>query len=283
VNPASVAALAQAQQQWVATLCGHPGPLAEHPLDALPGMALQDPLAHRGWMAYRANGHGIAEQSLQAAYPVISEMLGAHTFKLVARDLWHQHPPARGDLAQWGSHLPDWLSTCEDLAGLPYLADVARAEWALHTASTAADAEPDAGSFARLTQEDPSRLGLSLCPGTALVRSGFPVVSLILAHRPGGPALDQVAQQMQQGLTETALIWRQGLAPRLTACTPPEAALLTVTLGGADLLTAVDAAESAGSDVPFDFATWLHDAVSTGLVVGVHDAEQPNPSKEASP
>jgi hypothetical protein len=283
VNPASVAALAQAQQQWVATLCEHPGPLAEHTLDALPGVDGHDPLVRRGWIAYRANGHAMAENSLQAAYPVVAELLGTNTFKHVAHDLWHQHPPTRGDLAQWGSHLPDWLGHCQDLAGLPYLADVARAEWALHLAATASDALPDPASFARLTQEDPAHLGLRLGPGTALVASRFPLASLILAHRPGGPAFELVAHQLRQGVAETALVWRQGLAPRLTTCTPPEAALLTALLGGADLLTAVDAAASASSDTPFDFTTWLHDAVSAGLVVGVHDALSPTLSTERSP
>jgi hypothetical protein len=111
------------------------------------------------------------------------------------------------------------------------------------------------------------------------------LASLILAHRPGGPAFELVAHQLRQGVAETALVWRQGLAPRLTTCTPPEAALLAALLRGVDLLTALDATDAPACDPPFDFATWLHDAVSAGLVVGVHDALSPTPtlSTERSP
>ena len=53
------------------------------------------------------------------------------------------------------------------------LGDVARAEWALHRAASAADAEPDLPSFARLASEDPHGLTLSLSPGATVIGSRF--------------------------------------------------------------------------------------------------------------
>ena len=125
-----------------------------------------EPRASRGLMAYQANGHALAERCLPAAYPVVAQLIGQDSVHALARDLWHRHPPVGGDLAQWGDALPAFLSDNEQLADVPYLADVARVEWALHRAASAPDADPDLPSFGRLSTEDPESLTLRLAPGT---------------------------------------------------------------------------------------------------------------------
>ena len=47
-----------------------------------------DPRA-RGLKAYQANGHALAERALQAAYPVVAQLLGDESFADLARALWH--------------------------------------------------------------------------------------------------------------------------------------------------------------------------------------------------
>lgn len=275
MSAAAVSALANDQARLVHALLARPDaqndPLA-HGLPA--GLDAAHPQARRGWLAYRANAQAQAHSALASAYPVIHALLGPETLTRVARDLWHRHPPVRGDLAQWGAALPVWLERCKDLEGLPYLSDVARTEWALHQAATARDATADLASFARLAHEDPAGIGLALAPGTAVVVSRFPVVSVIAAHRPDGPDLATAGRRLQAGVAETALIWRQGLAPRLAACHAPATRLVLALLGGSSLLQALEVAcdETATDHPPFDFSAWLHDAVATGLVLGVRNA-----------
>jgi hypothetical protein len=237
--------------------------------------------ASRGLQAYQANGHALAERSLAAAYPVIQQMLGRDNFVALARDFWHRHPPALGDLAHWGDALPTFLSQSVALQEAPYLADVALVEWALHRAANAADAVTDAASFARLGAEDPCGVTLTLSPGTALVSSFFPVASLVLSHRNSQPSLTQVAQRLREGVAETALVWRQVLQPRVAQVASAEALLLSELLLGKNLAAALDIALAAETtdEQAFDFSDWLTQAVTTGLVIGVNDAS-PTASKD---
>jgi hypothetical protein len=235
----------------------------------------------RGLQAYQSNGHALAERSLRATYPVLAMMLGEANLAGLARAFWHRHPPTRGDMAHWGDALPDFLAARADLADMPYLADVARVEWALHTAASAVDATPDPASFARLTDPDAAGLTLTLAPGTALIDSPHPVVSLVQSHRHGMPSLADAAQRLREAVPESALVWRQGFRPCVAQARPVEAALLRGLLQGQDLSAALDAALATALDdtQTFDFSLWLADAVRTGLVTGVPEpkAEAPHP------
>jgi len=235
------------------------------------------PQTQRGLQAYRANGHALAKRSLHAAYPVIEQMMGSDNFAALSRDFWHRHPPTRGDLAHWGDALPAFLASSEALADTPYLADVARVEWALHLAASAADAVVDPASFARLSEPDATGLALTLSPGTVLVSSRYPVASLVLSHRQEHPSLKQAAERLRDAVPETALVWRQGFQPRLAPVNSAAAALLRALLQGQDLPTALDAGLAAETDETqaFDFSLWLTSAVAAGLVTGVHDTTLP--------
>jgi hypothetical protein len=271
--------LALQQQALLDALFQRPGgstaALARQTLDAM-----LTPHAGRGLAAYRSNGHALAERSLHAAYPVIAELIGHENFDPLAREFRHSHPPERGDLAHWGDALPAFLQDNEQLSSLPYLADVARIEWALHQAAGAPDAPTDAASFARLANEDPQHLTLALAPGTAVFSSRWPVASLITAHRDGQPGLVEVGERLRDGLGESALVWRQGLRPCVARCPAPVAPLLGALLRGLPLPGALNA---IASDEPFDLSTWLAEAVQQGLVIGVADALQPVPSHTTAP
>jgi len=240
-----------------------------------------EPRASRGLMAYQANGHALAERCLPAAYPVVAQLIGQDSVHALARDLWHRHPPVGGDLAQWGDALPAFLSDNDQLADVPYLADVARVEWALHRAASAPDADPDLPSFGRLSTEDPDSLTLRLAPGTEVIASDWPVVSLVNAHTTSEPTLAEAGQRVRDRVSETAVVWRQGWRPCVAACPANALGLLRALQRGAALTEAL-------GQVPadFDFSDWLTQAVHSGLVLGVADATpQPsnNPDTEENP
>lgn len=275
MSRASVTALQTQQSALLAALFTHPAHIAERLASEhlLAPFTVQSEQTLRGLMAYRANGHALAERSLAAAYPVIGLLLGQHNFNALARDLWHRHPPTVGDLAHWGDALPAFLAGSEAALDAPYLADVARAEWALHRAASAADAVADHASFAHLGAEDPDRLTLTLAPGTALIGSAFPVASLVLSHRHAQPSLAQAAQRLRDGVAESALVWRQGLQPRVAEVGAVEASLLRALLQASPLAAALDTALATETpETPaFDFSLWLTQAVLSGLVTGVSE------------
>lgn len=271
---AEVTALQAQQQALVSALFP---PLKNGALVCADLSALMDTTGaqyQRGFMAYQANGNALAERSLHAAFPVIAQLIGHASFNPLARDFWHCYPPQRGDLAQWGEALPSFLASNPQLTDAPYLTDVARVEWALHRAAFAADAQPDQASFARLAQEDPETLTLTLSPGLCTVTSRYSVASVVMAHLYGKPTLMQAGARLRQGQGETALVWRQGLRPRVVSCSAVVALLIEHTQAHHNLSSALEASLSHASaeSIHFDFSTWLSDAVTRGLVIGVHTA-----------
>lgn len=263
------------QQALLGALLHRPGSPAVTQAQAQLDTHLWRPTA-RGLAAYRANGHALAERALTAAFPVLTAMVGDECLQALARTLWHHHPSRHGDIAEWGGALPDWLAHEPQLAAFPYLADVARVEWALHRAASAADAVADTASFALLTQRDPEDLTLQLVPGTAVISSPWPVVSLVQAHRSGEPPVAALAERLHPPVAEAALVWRQALRPCLRTSDPAELALLAELLHGHGLVPALDAALAA--DPAFDFSTWLARAVHEGLVLAACPRRNPAPS-----
>jgi hypothetical protein len=217
----------------------------------------------RGLKAYQTNGHANAQRALQAAYPVLTQLLGEENLSALARAFWHASPPEKGDLAQWGAALPEFVRASQQLADEPYLADVARVEWALHASASAANQTVDAASFNLLMQHEPDQLHLRLAPGCAVVASPWPVASIVSAHLDKHPTLEEVGQRLRAGVAEDAVVWRADLQPRVRAAQPGEAALLSALLAGQALGAALDGAPA------LDFNAWLPLAVQSQLLLGV--------------
>ena len=258
------ASLAREQQALLAALWA---PAQDAALQAVEGVAM--PLragarAHlgRAVMAYRAHGRALAPRALAAAFPVLAQLLDEENFGALARAFWQALPPALGDIAQWGAGLAEFVRQAPQLADEPYLGDVAQVEWALHRLAFATDATPDLASFTLLTTQDPAALTLVLSPGALCIASPWPVVSIVNAHVTGEPPLAEAARLLREHTGETALLWRDGLRPRVRQAASGEVAFVAALQGGASLLDALAQATA------LDFNAWLAPAVQGALVLG---------------
>jgi hypothetical protein len=217
----------------------------------------------RGLNAYQSNGHVLAERSLKAAYPVVCQLLGEDSFSALAQVLWHAHPPMRGDLAQWGDCLSDFIAGSAQLADEPYLADVARAEWALHTSATQPDLELDYESLNLLVSDDPAHVGVVLAPGCRVFQSRWPVASILTAHLDGEPALESVGEWLRQGVSQGVVVWRHGMLPKVRVAMEGEVDFLERLMAGDSLSDALNSATA------LNFSVWFPQAVQTALVIAV--------------
>lgn len=218
----------------------------------------------RGLSAYRANAGALAERALAAAYPTLRELLSADSFAALARAFWHAAPPSRCDLAEWGAGLAAFVAADGQLVDEPYLADVARLEWAVHAAERAADPTPPQG-LQWLTEAEPSVLRLRLQPGTALVSSPHPVVSIWQAHRSDAEGrFAPVRAAFAAGVGEYALVRRRGWKAEVLALPAPTAHLYAALLAGRRLGAAL---AEAGDG--YDFESWLLDALRDGAIAAV--------------
>jgi hypothetical protein len=168
----------------------------------------------------------------------------------------------------WGGDLAGFIADAETLADEPYLADVARLEWAVHTAAMAADAAPPQG-LALLATHDPAELRLCLAPGTTLLVSPHPVVAVWQAHRAATAYTDDeryatVRSVFAAGIGQTALVTRRGWQPVVRALDPPEAAFTAAVLADPPLASAL---HDGGAS--FDFQAWFVAALRQGLLAAV--------------
>ena len=162
---ALLAAVTRAQAAAVPGLQALPGPDGQAPGDA-------------GLRAYRRNAMATAWRALVAAYPTLQQLLGDEAMKALARDLWRSHPPLRGDLAWFGAELPQHLSALGAYGAMPWLADLARLDWAVHQAGFAADPSPEIKNLALLGEHDPLSLALNWAPGCFWLDSAWPIEAL---------------------------------------------------------------------------------------------------------
>lgn len=81
-------------------------------------------------------------RALRLSYPAVDRLVGAAFFDAAAADFVVQHPPRSSYLDEFGGDFAAFLEQFAPAASVPYLADVARLEWAVSRALHAPDAEP---------------------------------------------------------------------------------------------------------------------------------------------
>lgn len=234
-------------------------------------------VSNRGLAAYRANALANAERALVSTYRVIAQLMGEENFSFLSRDFLRKFPPQRGDQAQWGEKLGAFLAQAPQLSSMPFLADVAHLEWALHTCAGERDQAQDVQSFAALTAHVPRDLLFNLAPGARALPSAHPAADIHLAHRDPTDrfALNAALDLLRGGVGQTALVWRQGFVPRVRVLHPNEQAFVYALLAGQTLAEGLDAAHR-----DFDFSNWLTVNVQNGFLLGVDVTSMPAGSPE---
>ena len=113
---------------------------------------------------------------LQATFPVVCRLVDERFFRYAADAYIRQHPPAAPCLFEYGAHFPAFLAAFPPCRHLEYLADVARLEWAMHTAWHAEVRVPiDPAELGGLAPHDVARLRFQFDPSVTLLDSPWPI------------------------------------------------------------------------------------------------------------
>jgi hypothetical protein len=135
------------------------------------------------------NGFGAAERmriyrntfvatvtaALRLTYPAVDRLVGHEFFDAAAEPFIHVNPPVSAYLNEYGEGFADFLAQFEPTRTLPYLADVARFEWALSVAANAIDAPTlEAGALAAVAPEDHSLIRFEAHPSVSLLALEHP-------------------------------------------------------------------------------------------------------------
>src|SRR5919197_41173 len=108
--------------------------------------------------------------ALEATYPVVCRLVDRRFFGWAADRYIRAHPPAGPCLFEYGDAFPAFLAAFEPCADLPWLADVARLEWAMTVAQHAPDASPlEPDAWRAVDPTALARLSLRFDPSVTLL------------------------------------------------------------------------------------------------------------------
>ncbi|WP_421838263.1 DNA-binding domain-containing protein [Novosphingobium sp.] len=141
--------------------------------------------------------------ALRSIFPAVERLVGEEFFAALAGTFAEQHPPRSPIMARYGDAFPDFIKHFAALDDYPYLADVARLEFARVQAYHAADAgrfDVDGAESAMAALEHPVRWH----PSVRVIASASPVHSIWQAQ------VDEHEHAPDDWLPETALVWRRG-------------------------------------------------------------------------
>lgn len=216
--------------------------------------------APKRFNVYRNNVIASLCEALQQSFPAVESLLGEDYFKALARAFVAAHPPDSPVLMWYGAEFGDFIGTFPPLQAYPYLADVARAEWAWLQAYHAADAEPlDPGEIGTVAPDDVGNVRFKMHPACRILQSGWPVWDLLRANRFDPAAEIAVDLEVPQSI----LITRPEFEVELMLLRPGGDVFVIALANGATLAEA--AAAASGHAEAFSLSDTLSDCLANGV------------------
>jgi hypothetical protein len=133
-----------------------------------------DPAARVG--IYRHHAFATLGDALQGTFPVVCRLVDKRFFAYAAHEYLREHPPHSRCLVEYGADFADFLARFTPCENLPYLADVARFEWALNIAATVEEETPlQAEALAAVPAQQAAYVALRLQPSLSYFASPWPI------------------------------------------------------------------------------------------------------------
>ncbi len=237
---------------------------ARPPFESLP-----DERAAERFAVYRRSLFANYGNALGATYPVVRKLVGAAFFRAAVEAFVRDHPPTSGDLNVYGDAFPAFLDRYPHAAGLPYLGDVARLEWAQDEANRASEAnttpEQVVAMLAAIAPERLASIRLELAQSCRFVTSRFPVLRIWRSNQESDSGGERVS--LDEG-GDALLIRREAAGITIERIAAAEYAWLAALAAATPLGTALDRAHATSE--PFDFAVALRARIGDGTIVGVN-------------
>jgi hypothetical protein len=208
--------------------------------------------------------HSLAS-ALASTFASVQGLVGEDFFRAMARAYVARMPPVQPVLAEYGAGFPAFVANYEVARGLPYLADVARLDWALNVALQAPrGAVLGITDLQAIPVEALPDQRLSLTAGHALIASPYPIDRIWGAVQPGASpdAVDLDAGPVQ------LLVLRRECDAAFVTLAPGEASFLAALAEGSILEEA--AARGLGTGPDFDLSASFARFLGLGVFAAPH-------------
>ena len=157
---------------------------------------------------YRNNIMVSLTEAIVDTYPVVSQLVGEEFATAMARVYVGDNLPSSPVLLEYGEGYGDFIAGFEPAQGLPFLADIAKLEWAWIRSYHAKDEMPlTIEALGEIAQDELLKTGLVLCQNVQLLQSNYPIASIWAAHQEGknGEELENIVEQAECVLTNRPL------------------------------------------------------------------------------
>lgn len=251
--------LNETQALFARTMLDHPDAV-DYPAPALAGLFTGDETSvPERLKIYRNNIVGSLTIALLATYPLIEKLTGKEFATHLMRSFALENPPQEACLARYGAGLDRFIANFAPARTLPWLADVARLEWAMNEAYYAPDDEPlTPADLQAMRQDAMADMTLNLRPSARLIDSRWPLESIrdfcLKEDRDESETLDL----NQKG--GPLMVYRPALSAVLVPLEPAAFVFLQTVAYGKTLGTALSATLQAYPT--FDFQSFLQKNLS---------------------
>lgn len=213
---------------------------------------------------HRNNTRVLLREALAGVFPVTKMLVGDDFFAHAAGLFILETPPRSPVLLEYGSGFPSFLAALPAAAGVPYLGDAARLEWALYRAYHAADAAPlSPAVLADMLPERAADLVFTPHPSLTLVRSPHAIDQIWQLHQDGGPT---AAVKIDDRAACFAVV-RPHRAVEIVPFTDAAFRVVEALAAGTPLAQAIDAGLAAASALAVD--RLLAEVLAAGLFASV--------------
>jgi hypothetical protein len=229
-----------------------------------PGLVGPDGLpSARRFAVYRNNVVVGLSESLKLTYPAVCRIVGEEFFLALARAYVVADPPRSPMLLEYGAGFPGFVERFPPAAKLPYLADVARIEWAWKEAFHSVEAAPlSPAALAAISPEQLAELRLRLHPSLHIIASRYPALTIWRMNV--GDGVPKPVDLASGG--EDCLVVRPAADVEVRFVPPGGAAFIQRLGEGAPLGVAAHAGHAAAED--FDLSANLAGLMSAGAFSG---------------
>lgn len=187
--------------------------------------------------------------ALAATFPTVQALVGEGFFRTMAGCFVVRELPTQPVLSEYGAGFPGFVADDEPASGLPYLADVARLDWALNVAfHSPMDRRLSVADLAAIAVEQLPSLHIALSKGATLIGSRWPIDRIWNASQPGASA---EPVDLATGRADLLVLRRPDDAAFI-ALERGEAAFVAAMIEGNSLEAA--AGRALGADASFDLS-----------------------------
>lgn len=201
-------------------------------------------------------------ECLKEDFPAVFAVIGERAFEETARGYLVEYPPAEPSIDWAGRHFASFLREHSILARSPFLADLARLEWAISEVFVAPNCQVLSEEELRTIPPDRwPALILRTCPASQILECGWRISGIRAAVESGENWIDPARQPT------AILVWRRAGQVYFRELETAEYAAINAASKGVSFAALCETlAGSAGDDNPAQainriFASWIADGL----------------------